>query len=268
MSASIAWAGRSPGFRESVSLPMRRQSAILALAALLTACGGTFRPSQFADPLALYNASMERYRHGECDDAELGFQRVGFELAPRDPMQAQVRYYLAECRLAARDFLEAARQFRRIADEFPRHALAPDALLRAGDAFAEMWKAPELDPSYGQDAIAVWRELMGRFPNSTAAQRARLRIRDLQEMFAEKEYKNGMFYFRLRAYDSAIIYFREVVAQYQNSRFAPLAVLQLVEVYRRLGYDEERTEMCDYLRQYYPDRVADATGCAQGAGVP
>ncbi|MFQ6047603.1 MAG: outer membrane protein assembly factor BamD [Gemmatimonadales bacterium] len=247
---------------------MARQIVILALSVAVSGCGATFRPSEYADPLALYNASIERYRHGECQDAELGLQRVSFELAPRDQMQARVRYYLAECRLAARDFLEAARQFRQVADEFPRHELAPDALLRAGDAFAEMWKAPELDPSYGQNAIDVWRELMGRYPESTAGQRARLRVRDLQEMFAEKEYKTGMFYLRLHAYDSAIIYFQEVVAQYQSSQFAPLAVLRLVDVYRRLGYEEEQGQMCNYLRQYYPDRVTDATGCASGAGSP
>ena len=235
-------------------------------ALVLFACGGGFLPSQYPDPLALYNASLERYRQGDCDEAQLGFQRVSFELAPRDQMQAQVRYYLAECTLDGRDFIEAARQFRRVADEFPRHPLAPDALLRAGDAFAELWKAPALDPGYGRNAIETWQELMGRYPQSTAAQRARLRITELNEMFAEKEYENGMFYLRLRAYDSAIIYFRDVVAQYGESSYAPLAVLRLVDAFRRIGYEEEEREMCDYLRQFYPETAARAKTCVSRQG--
>jgi outer membrane protein assembly factor BamD len=236
------------------------------LAVVVAACGGGFRPSQYADPLALYNASLERYRRGDCRDAELGFERVSFELAPRDPMQGQVRYYLAECLLARRDFVEAARQFRRIADEFPRHQLAPDALLRAGDAYAELWRSPELDPAYGRNAIETWRELMGRYPQSTAAGRARLRVGDLNEMFAQKEYKNGMFYLGLRAYDSAIIYFKDVIAQYPQSSYAPRAALRLVETYRRIGYEEEERLMCEYLQQFYPEAGVEAKYCSPPAG--
>jgi outer membrane protein assembly factor BamD len=102
---------------------------------------------------------------------------------------------------------------------------------------------------------------MGRYPESTAAKRARIRIRELNELFAAKEYKNGMFYLRLRAYDSAIIYFKDVIAEYGESSYAPLAVLRLVDAYRRIGYEEEEREMCDYLRQFYPETAAQTETC-------
>jgi outer membrane protein assembly factor BamD len=174
---------------------------------------------------------------------------------------AQARYYVAECLLQQGDRLEAARQFRRIADEFPQHSLAPDALLRAGDAFAELWTEPALDPTYGQTARATYGELLSRFPSSAAAQRVQLRVAELNDRFAEKEYRNGQYYLKFRAYDSAIIYFRDVVATYPQSRFAPLAVLRLIEVYDRIGYVEEKREMCDHLQRYYTDVAGEAEGC-------
>ena len=60
-------------------------------------------------------------------------------------------------------------------------------------------------------------------------------------------------------YDSAILYFRGVVADYPQSRFAAPALLKLVQIYRTLSYTQERQDTCDHLRQYYPQ----ATGLAQ-----
>lgn len=230
-------------------------------AALGVACGGTIDVSHYATPEAMQEAGMQAYRRGDCKEATAVFQRLQFEVPTRDPRIAQARYYLAECMLREGDHLEAARQFRRVADEFPQHPLAPDALLRAGDAYAELWAEPALDPSYGETARVAYGELLSRFPSSPAAQRAQLRIADLNDRFAEKEYRNGRYYQRFRAYDSAVIYFRDVVARYPQSRFAPLAVLRLIEVYDRIGYAEEKREMCGHLQRYYADFASQAEGC-------
>ncbi len=241
----------------------RLAGAVLLVAA--TACGGSYDPGQHPTPESLYEASLRSFRMGDCGKARPGFQRLTFELEGSDPRQAEARYYLAECLLDDGDELEAARQFRRVSDEFPRHELAPDALLRAGDANAELWKDPELDPTYGETAVATYQELMGRYPASPAAQRARLRIAELNDMFAEKEFKAGIFYMRLRAYDSAIIYFKEVVARFGQSRFAGPAVVRLVEAFDRIGYDDEKRDMCQYLKRYYPNTEGAAKACPETA---
>ena len=243
---------------------MRWWLPILALA--FWACHPGLNADQYPEPESLYKAAMAEYRLGHFDRARTGFQRLTFEFSSRDPRQAEARYYLGECMLHAGEQLEAAIQFRRVADEFPNHPLAPDALLRAGDAYAELWRNPALDPNYGETATATYRELLARYPATPAAARAQQRIGAMNEMFAEKDYQNGVFYLRVHAYDSAIIYFRDVVAQYGQSTYAPKAVVRLVEVYGRLGYDDERSDMCNYLRQYYPNDVSAAEACATGGG--
>ena len=245
---------------------MLRANNLWLLTLVAAGCGaGGVQFDPDVNPLTLYEVSLESYRHGDCNRAVLGFQRLTFELAQGEPKQAEARYYIAECTLKDRDFLEAARQFRRVADEYPRHPLAPDALLRAADAYTELWKGPQLDPSYGETALATYRELSGRYATSTAAERARLRIAELNELFAEKEYTAGRFYMRLRAFDSAIIYFKDVVAQYPRSSFASKAVLRLIEAYTKIGYEEEKQEMCGYLLRYYPDTDGGADACPDAA---
>jgi outer membrane protein assembly factor BamD len=224
-------------------------------------CSKTLDPSQYPTPESLYDASVEAYERGDCRLAQQGLQRLIFELPPRDTRHANVRFFLAECQLKQHLELEAAQQFRRVSDDFPRHELAPTALMRAGDAFAKLWGNPELDPTYGETALATYSELLGRYPNSQAADSARVRIQNLNALFAEKGYKSGVFYLRLRAYDSAIIYFKDVVARYPRTEFAGKSVVKLIEAYARIGYVEEKTEMCLYRLQYYPDAEGAEKHC-------
>ncbi len=246
-------------------------SRFFLLTALATmACGSAeYDFSGYVTPQAVYDSSMAAYRVGDCDFAEAGFRQVQLSYPARDDKQAEARFFMAECLLKRRQLLEAARIFRRITDEFPRHRLAPDALLRTGDAYSEMWKNPDLDPTYGETAVATYQELMQRFRGTPAAERARLRVAHMESWMAEKEFGSGIFYIRMRAYDSAIIYFRGVVANYPQSDYASRSVVKLIEIYQRLDYQEEKTEMCGYLGRYYPDAMAveETTGmCAAAEG--
>jgi outer membrane protein assembly factor BamD len=82
---------------------------------------------------------------------------------------------------------------------------------------------------------------------------------------AEKAFRNGMFYLRRRAYDSAILYFREVVAVYSDTRWVPDALLRLVDAYDAISYKEERQETCAHLHRFYPRTPVDATKCSPTA---
>jgi outer membrane protein assembly factor BamD len=119
--------------------------------------------------------------------------------------------------------------------------------------YADLWRRPELDPTYGQTALATYQELLNRYPGTTSAQRAQLQTAELHEKFAYKEYKAGMFYFRLKAYDSAILYFKDLVASYPKTSVVPDALVKLVEAYRKLGYREDVQETCDYIRRFHPN---------------
>ena len=130
-----------------------------------------------------------------------------------------------------------------------------------GDVYAELWRRPELDPSYGQTALATYQELLNRYSGSPAAARAQTRIEDLQERFAYKEYRAALYYFKLQAYDSAILYLKDVVATSPRAAVAPDALLKLVEAYRRLGYQEDVRETCGYLRRFHPNSLRRESPC-------
>ncbi len=243
--------------------------AIPACLVLLAACGRTINaPAAGPAPISLGGDSLQvdtlwtqarqAYRAGNWDRAATQLERLLLEYPAGDPRIDETHFLLAECYFAQKDHIRAAREFRRVSDETPNSPLAPLALERAGDVYADLWRRPELDPTYAQTALATYREVLNRYPGTEAARRATDRIGDLDNEFAQKELKNAEFYLRLKAYDSAIIYLKDLVATYPRARVAPDALIKLVQAYQALGYAEDVQETCGYIRRFHPT--------AQGVG--
>jgi outer membrane protein assembly factor BamD len=242
---------------------MTMRSFVLLLGATLVACGrgnetpGTApAPTQSASPAtvdSLWNQAMGHFRNGKWAKTSALLERFLLEAPVADSRVVPAHFFMAEAYFAEGDQLRAAREFRWVSDERATDSLAPEALMRAGDAYADLWRRPELDPTYGQQALATYQEVLNRFPNSRIAPRARERVAFLENKFAEKSFKAALFYVRLKAYDSAILYLRDLLATYPRSNVAPEALVRLVESYQAIGYAEEVTETCGYFRQNHPN---------------
>ncbi len=247
------------------------------LTVLLTAgaCfGGAGRPGAGLDPiLASRDASpsqvdsswlraLELYRNGKWGKAATAFQVAQVQLPATDPRLVEASFFLAEIQLAQSENLLAVRAFRRLADETPGHALAPQALLRAGDAYSGLWRRPELDPTYGATAMSVYREVTERYPGTDAARIASMRVADLNERFAFKEFKTALFYLRFKAWDSALLALRNLVSEYPRTSIAPQALITMVATYQRLGYEEDLRETCDYLLRQHAGAPGVESACS------
>ncbi len=244
--------------RRRAAPPLRALAAV-ALLGLAAGCH-RFDLREFPTPESLFRASMEQFRAGRFDKALTGFQKLSFDLGTSDSLYPASRFYLGESYFGQGDYVSAAREFRRVADESPTSSLAPTALLRAADSYAAEWTEPELDASNGQTALATYQELQGRFPGSLAAQIAAARVRALNDEFARKEMANALFYYQRGAYDSAILYFKDLIASYSASPLVPDAYAYLVRSYKTIGWKDEQAAFCLQLRSYYAqyyDRHAD-----------
>ena len=228
----------------------------------------TFQPA--SDPGPILIKARASFRTGNFASALVDLRRLQFELGPGDSLVGEVRYYVAECTFQTGDLASAALAFQKIAEEFPNSEYASLALLRSGDANLRLWRRPDVDATAGQTALAAYRELMGRYPGTDAAVRAQSRIGHLNEWFAEKGFKTGTFYLRRKAYDSAILYFKDIIANYPDTKYVPESLLRLVEIYGVIGYVEERKEACANLRRYYPQTAGLAGRCPAeaSAGAP
>ncbi len=253
-------------------MPLRRPLALAAPLLLLAACGGGPRTVRSATPQSaiglsqaevqgLWSKAMTLYRHAKWAKASTEFERISLEVPAGDTLGISAHYYLGECYLGQGSQLQAAREFRKVSDDYPNTALAPLALLRAGDAYGDLWRRVELDDSYAQTAKATYQELLNRYPDSPVAPRARARIAELEDGFARKEYLAARYYLRLKAYDSAILYLKDIAATYPKATVTPQALLRLVEAYRIVGYAEDRRETCGYIHRFHPGTPGLEAAC-------
>lgn len=221
---------------------------------------------------SLFEVASKYFRAGKWNNASKALDRGMLIMSYDDPRRPLGHFMMGEILLAQENELQAVRELRRVADEGGTDSLASDALLRAGDAYAALWRKPELDPTYGETALATYKEVQQRYEGTSAARRAGARIVDLQEQFATKEYRTALFYYRIKAYDSAILSLRNVVATWPRTKVVPDALVKLVQTYHKLEYQEDLRETCKYITRFFPEtapRVAVNCPAAEPAtGTP
>jgi len=228
----------------------------LALAALLgaAACRTNFSTRKFPSNSALFKASMAEYKAKRWENAVTGFEKLTTDLTARDTLLPLAHYYLGQSHEKKGEFLLAAQSYAHLAESFPDDTLAAAALLAAGDSYLNMWRDPSLDPTYATMAQTQFRLLVSVYPDSPLKAKAEAGALKVDEMMATKDYETGMHYVRRRAFDSALIYLKDVVRNYPNTQRSRDAMLRIVEVYKRpeMNYREEAKEMCVALNGAYP----------------
>jgi len=241
----------------------RLAAALSTLA--VAACRPEFQLKNLTTNEALYSASIKEYQHRHWDNAITGFEKLTTDLPARDSLLPRSYWYLASSHQRQSEFLLAAQSFSRLVESFPDDSLADDAALEAARSYSRLWRKPQLDPVYGETALASYNTLIGLYPTSPLIPTAQKEIAALENKFAIKDYDAGMYYFRRKAYDSGMIYFKNVLAKYATTPKARDAALRLVESYKANRYREDASDLCTQLRQRYPSDSDVKDVCS---GVP
>jgi outer membrane assembly lipoprotein YfiO len=242
-----------------------RRALVATLLLLLAACHPEFQVTKFPTNEALYRAAMEEFSHGRWDNAVSAFEKLTTDLPARDTLLPRAHWYLAQAHQHRDEWVLAATSFSRLVESFPDDTLADDAALEAARSYRKLWRKPALDPTYGYSAEASYNTLLSLYPTSPLVPTAQKELAALMEMFAEKDYLAGMYYLRRNAYDSGIIYFKDVVAKYPGTPTARAAQLRLVEAYRAIKYKEDAQDACNALRASFPNDREVKEACE---GVP
>ncbi|MGK7313554.1 MAG: outer membrane protein assembly factor BamD [Candidatus Longimicrobiales bacterium M2_2A_002] len=207
------------------------------------------------EPETLWERGVTAFNAEEWEDAVRYFDRFVLT-GGSDPRVIQARYYIGRAHFENEEYITAAAEFSRLAADLGRAELADDARFMACRAYEELSPDPELDQEYTRAALDHCQALVEYFPESEYTGRANAIADRMTGKLAEKGYGSGDWYFRRRAYDSALIYFEDVVERYPGTQWAPRALLKQYEIYTRLQYDEEREEVRQRLLSEYPDSEA------------
>jgi outer membrane protein assembly factor BamD len=233
--------------------------AVLVIAPL--ACKPPFNAKLYPNADKLYQVALTEYKARRFDNAAKAFEQLTLDLPARDPRLPLAFYYLAQSQTHEGQNLLAATTYNRLIDAFPQDTLVDDALYLSGRAYQKEWRHPELDATYGSDAVTAYQSLLASYPDSPFAEPAKKELATLDEWLAKKDYTTGYLYLKRKAFDSAILYFKDVIRLHPNAPTTKQAYLRLLEAYRAIKYSEDARDLCDAMRKAYPNDRDVNEGC-------
>ena len=248
---------------------MRHRRFLIVLILVAGACKPVFNAGGYAGTDDLYRAAMTEYNAKRWENASKAFERLTTELSPRDPRIATAYMYLGRAQQKRGEHLLAAKSYSRVYEVLPQDTLADDALFASGQAYQEMWRKPVLDAEYGENALTQYQTLESLYPTSPILPKAAAQIAKLDEWFAEKDFSTGYHYLKRKAYDSSIIYFKDVIRLHPKARVTRDAYIRLHDAYTAINYKDDARELCEAMRKAYPaDREVRHSCGAAAAPAP
>ena len=234
--------------------------AIFALATgalvLTSGCGGKGgknRDTAYVarDVDSLYQAAKDRLDRGETKEAAALFDEVERQ-HPYSPWARRAQLMSSFSYYVARDYSKAIQSAQRFLSIHPGNRDAPYAYYLVAISYYEQISDVTRDQKVTQQAKTALNDMIRRYPTSTYAADARLKLDLVNDHLAGKEMTIGRSYQRSGKWLAATLRFRTVVDNYQTTSHAPEALYRLVESYLSLGIPVEAQKAAAVLGANYP----------------
>jgi outer membrane protein assembly factor BamD len=222
-------------------------AAVAAVAALSLAASCSDVSSKKLVKKGLYNCSERlraaagRMEKKNYADAVRILEDIKFQCGG-SPVMDSVYYYAALSQLRQKQYDEARAEFEALYGEFPRSPFVDEAHFRVAH-IRYLRSLPSFrDQTETKEAMRLFNDYVDLYPNGAYADSARALYAQSLNKLAEKELNNALFYRKQKEHNAALIYYRAVLSEYPESKFAAEAVVGMAEMLVVLQRDSEAAE--------------------------
>lgn len=240
----------------------------LAALSLLTACSEDEEVYREQPVEELYNNAMDELLDGSFIDAAKGFDEVERQhpysvWATRAQIMAAYAYYKNN------NYDESIISADRFIKLHPGHRDVAYAYYLNAVSYYEQISDVGRDQGVTELALLSLQELVRRFPDTSYARDARLKIDLTRDHLAGKEMDVGRYYLTRGHYIAAVNRFRQVIERYQTTSHAPEALHRLTEAYLSLGMNHEAQVAGAVLGHNFPgsDWYLDSYALLEGVDL-
>jgi outer membrane protein assembly factor BamD len=182
-----------------------------------------------------------------------GFQKTIFNF-PGATIVDSAQYYLALSYYNNKEYELAAVEFSRLIANYPRSGFNDDAQYMVGMCYLKNTPGHyALDQEDLKKAIVALEDFILDNPDSPLATQAKSAIGEARGKLAKKEYRNGITYFRMYAYEASRVYFQFVIDEYTDTEYASKALFKMAESYYKQDKFSEAEEKFRGFLNLYPD---------------
>jgi outer membrane protein assembly factor BamD len=224
-----------------------RAVAFVLVGALFAGCGASIKemPGGIAD----FERGKRSYDEENWLDASLDLKAF-VEAYPGSERTDDALYFLGDAYFHMKDYALASGQFDRLLRDFPASVHEADAsflLARCDDLQSHPAK---LDQTETERAITRYQAFLEAHPDHPRAPEAQERLKSLRSKLAEKRFLNGKLYKKLKHIDAAERYFKGIMQDFSDTRWAADAALALAEMFVEQGFPPG--ESIDILKSIPP----------------
>jgi len=239
-----------------------RQIHLCGLCLILLALAGCGDSEESVLPLKAeerFKLGMAKFDNGDYVEALEDFKIVTLQFQGTK-FADQAQFYMGECHYLREEFVLAAYEYDLLIRTMPSSSLIIRARYRRAMCYYNLSPNPYLDQDYTRKAIDEFQAFIEYSPTDSLVPTAELKIAELNEKLATKEYLNGMTYMHQEYYKAAISCFEYVIDKYHDTPVAEQAhFMRAQALYLRKKYRDAQTEIEDYLRRYpNSERAGDA----------
>src|SRR5277367_624039 len=221
---------------------MRRESFVLFLGLLLlltVACTN----KKSVNPLAnvgskqpdkvLFDRAMDAMKHNRFDVARITLQTL-INTYPDSEYIARAKLAVADSWYAeggATSLTQAEIEYKDFITFFPNMPEAAEAQLKIANIHFQEMEKPDRDYTHAMRAEEEYRQLIMQWPDSKLIPEAKQRLRDVQEVIAEREFGVAHFYYLRESYPAAVARLQSLVEKYPLYSKADEALYMLGQSY-------------------------------------
>ena len=236
---------------------MQRRNPILVITASLLATlilSGSafgfpfpFKKKKYETPISkdtlqpdkiLFDRAIKDIEHGNYESARIVLNTL---INTYDTSE-----YLAKAKLAIADswyreggahgLAQAEAEYKDFILFYPNMQEAAESQYKVCDIHYKQMEKADRDNNQAIRAEDECRVVLKQFPNATQfVKKATQMLRDVQEVLAEKEFRNGDFYYQKGSFPAAASRFAYVTQQYPLFSSSDQALWELAESYRKMG---------------------------------
>jgi len=220
---------------------MRRGLILVAVIGLALLVGCTNK--KVGNPLAnvgskqpdkvLYDRAMDAMKHNRFDVARMTLQTL-INTYPDSEFIARAKLSVADSWYAeggSTALQQAEIEYKDFKTFFPNMPEAAEAQLKVANIHYQQMEKPDRDFTHAMRAEDEYRALIQEYPDSKLVPIAKQRLREVQEVLAEREYRIGRFYYLRQAYPAAIARLKTLADRYPLYSGADEALYLLGQTY-------------------------------------
>jgi len=200
----------------------------------------------------LFERATNEINHGRFDVGRLTLQAL-LNTYPDSEFLAKAKLAIADSYYnegGVSGLTQAEAEYKDFITFFPTAPEAPEAQFRAGMAHFRLMGKPDRDRTEARLAEAEFKEFLIKFPDSKVMPRVKGRLREVQEILGESDYRIAEYYYLKQSNRAARSRFQEIADSYPNFSKADNALWYLGQTLERLKIPKDAAG-------YYSELITD-----------